>query len=178
MTYRGLAKSGLRQAGIGQTNNKKSGRKSKKPALNSILYCVKIYYIQYMRIILYRYCSSNGGEKIIFIFLFLKEKQDLEVEFLKGKVRDLSSQAEGLQWQLQEVEERTSMEAQQLQVPYLNFSPWQLQEVEERTNMEAQQLQVPYLNLSPWQLQEVEKRTSMEAQQLQVPYLNLSGFCL
>jgi hypothetical protein len=41
------------------------------------------------------------------------------------------------------------VEAQQLQVPYLNLSPWQLQEVEERTSMEAQQLQVPYLNLSP-----------------------------
>ncbi len=47
---------------------------------------------------------------------FSKEKQDLEVEFLKGKVRDLGSQVEGLQWQLEEVEERTRTETDQLQV--------------------------------------------------------------
>jgi hypothetical protein len=38
------------------------------------------------------------------------------VEFLKGKVRDLGSQVEGLQWQLEEVEERTRAETGQLQV--------------------------------------------------------------
>ena len=45
-----------------------------------------------------------------------QEKQDLEVEFLRGKLRDLSSQAEGLQWQLEEVEERSRTETAQLQV--------------------------------------------------------------
>ena len=45
-----------------------------------------------------------------------QEKQDLEVEYLRGKVRDLSSQAEGLQWQLEEVEERSRTETAQLQV--------------------------------------------------------------
>ena len=55
-----------------------------------------------------------------------QEKQDLEVEFLRGKVRDLSSQAEGLQWQLEEVEERSRTETAQLQVTTNNsvYSSW------------------------------------------------------
>jgi hypothetical protein len=38
------------------------------------------------------------------------------VEFLKGKVRDLGSQAEGLRWQMEEMEEMNRRETAQLQV--------------------------------------------------------------
>ena len=44
----------------------------------------------------------------------MKEKQDYEVEFLGGKIRDLTGQVSGLQWSLAEVEERRETEVSSL----------------------------------------------------------------
>jgi len=46
----------------------------------------------------------------------MKEQQDIEVEFLRNRNKELKEQVEGLQWQLAEVEERSRTELDQLKV--------------------------------------------------------------
>ena len=52
----------------------------------------------------------------------LKEKQDYEMEFLSGKNRELASQVSGLEWSLEEVEERREQEVGTLTAQLASFS--------------------------------------------------------
>jgi len=51
----------------------------------------------------------------------MKEQQDLEVEYLRGRSKEAKEQVEGLQWQLAEVEERARVDQNELQMALLAY---------------------------------------------------------
>jgi len=55
---------------------------------------------------------EGGNERMV----EMKEQQDLEVEYLRSRNKELREQLEGLQWQLAEIEERSREELSNLQV--------------------------------------------------------------
>ena len=59
---------------------------------------------------------ENGNERI----LEMKEQQDIDVEYLRSRNKELKEQVEGLQWQIAEIDERSREELAELQV-YINI---------------------------------------------------------
>ena len=55
---------------------------------------------------------ESGNERMV----EMKEQQDIDVEYLRGRNKELKEQVEGLQWQIAEVEERSREELAELQV--------------------------------------------------------------
>ena len=71
---------------------------------------------------------ESGNERMV----EMKEQQDIDVEYLRGRNKELKEQVEGLQWQIAEVEERSREELAELQVAnkfivFFFFQNWVIQ---------------------------------------------------